>query len=368
MSLADARTSYRPATKAVGTEIFDNGTRGWRDDATADHPQTAGDADGERAASEAGDEQRREHRRERASRHSGHGEQPGHPVGVQSGGLELDVHANRPTEHGAAVDARGSHYRERILDERVGVRPQPVAEQHRRPVGVVAPRRQPRAVGALHVVEPDRHARILPKSTRQEPSPRARYDTGPRFLRRLVTCSTADAAGHGVDSRRQNRSVSEDAGYDVAAVDPSADLAAATERLLALLPSWFGIPEANAEYVDSARRLPGVVARAADGVIGVLLVDRHFPGSAEVHLMAVDPVWHRRGVGTAMLAGVEAALHADGCRFLQVKTLGASRVDAGYANTRAFYLAAGFEPLEETLELWPGNPCLILIKALSAHP
>lgn len=27
-------------------------------------------------------------------------------------------------------------------------------------------------------------------------------------------------------------------------------------------------------------------------------------------------------------------------------------------------LAAGFTPLEELVDLWPGNPCLLLVKAL----
>lgn len=47
---------------------------------------------------------------------------------------------------------------------------------------------------------------------------------------------------------------------------------------------------------------------------------------------------------------------------LQVKTLGARHPDEGYARTRAFYRAVGFLPLEETDDLWPGNPCLIMVK------
>jgi ribosomal protein S18 acetylase RimI-like enzyme len=58
--------------------------------------------------------------------------------------------------------------------------------------------------------------------------------------------------------------------------------------------------------------------------VGVLLARRHFPGAAEIHLMAVDPGWHRRGIGRALVAALEADLIAD---------------------------------------LWPGNPCLIMIKA-----
>jgi hypothetical protein len=60
-------------------------------------------------------------------------------------------------------------------------------------------------------------------------------------------------------------------------------------------------------------------------------------------------------------------LIADGCAFLQVKTLGPSNGDAGYALTRQFYLAMGFAPVEELTALWgPESPCLIMIKALSA--
>ncbi|MGZ0151614.1 hypothetical protein ACXJJ3_31475 [Kribbella sp. WER1] len=54
-------------------------------------------------------------------------------------------------------------------------------------------------------------------------------------------------------------------------------LATITESLLAQLPTWFGIPEANAEYVRAAHTLPGVVAYAGDEPVGLLLHKRHFP-------------------------------------------------------------------------------------------
>lgn len=152
--------------------------------------------------------------------------------------------------------------------------------------------------------------------------------------------------------------------YEIVEVAPSCELAETTALLLKLLPPWFGIPEANAEYVDSATRLPGLVARSGAEAIGVLLSRRHFPGSTEIHLMAVDPTWHRRGVGKAMVEALQAQLMVEGCKLLEVKTLGASRPDVGYAATRAFYLSCGFEPLEELHDLWPGNPCLIMVKPL----
>ena len=136
-------------------------------------------------------------------------------------------------------------------------------------------------------------------------------------------------------------------------------------RLLATVPEWFGQPEANAEYVEAARTKETWTVRDSDRrVVGVTLVDRHFPHVAEVHLTVVDRVKHGSGVGTAMLGAIEADAVARGVRLLQVKTLGASHPDASYARTRHFYERWGFLPLEET-DLWgEGTPCLIMVKSL----
>ncbi len=150
----------------------------------------------------------------------------------------------------------------------------------------------------------------------------------------------------------------------------------AVDRLLRSLPGWFGIEASNAAYVESARELPTYLARPASAAgnpaglaalpAGVLLARRHFAQSAEIHLLAVDPRLHRRGVGRALVAALESDLTADGCQLLQVKTLGPSHPDSGYALTRRFYSSMGFLPLEETTDLWgPENPCLIMAKSLS---
>jgi ribosomal protein S18 acetylase RimI-like enzyme len=105
------------------------------------------------------------------------------------------------------------------------------------------------------------------------------------------------------------------------------------ERLLRALPQWFGIEASNAAYVEAARRLPACLAWPATaptgtdgdaGAAGVLLLERHFPGAAEVHLLAVDPAYHRQGAGRALLAAAQASLVSNGVEFLQVKTLGPS--------------------------------------------
>jgi GNAT superfamily N-acetyltransferase len=143
---------------------------------------------------------------------------------------------------------------------------------------------------------------------------------------------------------------------------------ALVDSLLRSLPAWFGIEESIQEYVEAAHRLPTLVARTQAGVpVGVLLYERHFPETAEIHLMAVDPKLHRTGVGRALVQRVEQAVVADSARLLSVKTLGPSRADPNYDRTRLFYTACGFVPVEEFLDLWPGNPCLLMIKCLDGH-
>ncbi|WP_109473115.1 GNAT family N-acetyltransferase [Ornithinimicrobium cavernae] len=140
----------------------------------------------------------------------------------------------------------------------------------------------------------------------------------------------------------------------------------ATRRILGALPSWFGIPAANAHYVRAAAEKDSYLAQVDGTTVGVALVDRHFPESAEIHLIAVSPGQHGTGVGSALVRAIEADLVADGARLLQVKTVGASHEDEGYAATRAFYVARGFLPLEEARGVdWDG-PTLTMVKPLSA--
>ena len=80
----------------------------------------------------------------------------------------------------------------------------------------------------------------------------------------------------------------------------------------------------------------------------------------------MDRAFHRQGAGRALVSAVEADLRADGAELLEVKTLGPSRPDPGYDRTRQFYAAMGFRPLEEIGGLWPGNPCLVMVKVITA--
>ena len=72
--------------------------------------------------------------------------------------------------------------------------------------------------------------------------------------------------------------------------DPSAVAA-----LLASVPEWFGIPEANVSYVADAATMPSYLAVDGDDVVGAALVAEHFPESRELHLLVVRRDRHREG-------------------------------------------------------------------------
>ncbi len=146
---------------------------------------------------------------------------------------------------------------------------------------------------------------------------------------------------------------------------PDSQVPDAARRLLASVPEWFGLPEANVDYIEAACTKETWTVRDNGGtVIGLTLVDRHFPHVAELHLMVVDRDHHGHGVGTAMVRAIEHDARERGVQLLEVKTLGGSHPDPGYARTRHFYERAGFLPLEET-NLWgQANPCLFMVKPL----
>ena len=63
----------------------------------------------------------------------------------------------------------------------------------------------------------------------------------------------------------------------------------------------------------------------------------------------------------------EAEATSSGVPLAQVKTLGPSHPDEGYAWTRRFYESLGYLHLEELHDLWPGNPALVMVKPLAAR-
>ena len=146
----------------------------------------------------------------------------------------------------------------------------------------------------------------------------------------------------------------------VVEVELPAERSRLCEQVLRDLPDWFGIEEATDAYISDVAALP-TFAIGDDALLSLRL---HTPRAAEVFVMGVRRATHGQGLGTTLLHAAEAYLSARNVEYLQVKTLGPSHPDEGYARTRAFYEARGFVPLEELHGLWEGNPCLLLVKRL----
>lgn len=134
--------------------------------------------------------------------------------------------------------------------------------------------------------------------------------------------------------------------------------------MLRSVPDWFGIETSTRMYIEKAGRLPTYVARCSGEPAGFVTLARPAPKAADVFCMAVHKQFHGRGIGTALMRHVENALRREGVEYLQVKTMGPSKLSRAYALTLRFYEKAGFVALEELHGLWPGIPCLILVKKL----
>jgi ribosomal protein S18 acetylase RimI-like enzyme len=114
------------------------------------------------------------------------------------------------------------------------------------------------------------------------------------------------------------------------------------EELTAGLGQWFGRPESNRHYAQRAEALEGWVARRGGRDLGLLLVKRHAPTSAEIYWLGVDPDHHRGGIGRALVERVEGKLREHGVKHLFVMTLHPDDPYEPYQRTRRFYESMGF--------------------------
>lgn len=148
-------------------------------------------------------------------------------------------------------------------------------------------------------------------------------------------------------------------------VGPELQRAAECEAILRTLPRWFGIEQALAMYVADSAKLPTFALEDAGRLVGFLTLREHFATAWEVHCMAIAADSRNAGLGSRLLAHCEDWLRRRGVEFLQVKTVAATSPSKAYAETRKFYEARGFTPLEIFPELWdPWNPALQCIKRL----
>ncbi|MEQ9813165.1 MAG: GNAT family N-acetyltransferase [Azospirillaceae bacterium] len=74
------------------------------------------------------------------------------------------------------------------------------------------------------------------------------------------------------------------------------------------------------------------------GFVGVRLLVEDRMG--EVHIIAVDPAWQRRGIGRRLMSFAEAHCRAHGMAMVMVETVG----DSGHQPARRAYESFGYVP------------------------
>jgi ribosomal protein S18 acetylase RimI-like enzyme len=143
----------------------------------------------------------------------------------------------------------------------------------------------------------------------------------------------------------------------------------ACDAIILSLPYHFGNAGGRAECARAVREDSGLVAERSGQIVGFLVCARRYERSAEITWLAVDNAARGNGVGTALVERLEEQLRAEGRTLLLVMTLSDSADESGvtdsYVQTRAFYRKLGFEFACEFLDLWPGNPALLLVKSLA---
>ncbi len=147
--------------------------------------------------------------------------------------------------------------------------------------------------------------------------------------------------------------------------EPRTGVSNLCEPILRALPRWFSVEAAIQEYVEGINTLPTFLAMRHGEVVGFLTIKQNSASTAEIFLMAVRPELHHQGIGKVLVEYAEAFAVTKGGEYLQVKTVGPSRPNEAYEDTRRFLSAVGFRPLEEFETLWGEcNPCLIMVKAV----
>ena len=138
--------------------------------------------------------------------------------------------------------------------------------------------------------------------------------------------------------------------------------------ILRRLPQWFGIEESILEYEQNLHALDGYVAETESSIVGFVGLKRYGEFSIEIDVIGVEPDLRRSGIGRKLLEHVEKHATTTWTKLLHMKTLAPSDPDENYTETRAFWEANGYIPMDAH-ELWgKENPCQVMVKPVRDRP
>jgi len=132
------------------------------------------------------------------------------------------------------------------------------------------------------------------------------------------------------------------------------------------LPLWFGKPESTEEYCIGVKYKTFFAAKEDDKFSGFISLRDHNEYTSEIYVVGVLNSYRNKGIGTLLLKSAVERLLDNDRLFLTVKTLADTHESIEYNETREFYLAKGFVPLEVFPDLWgAADPCLFMVKNLN---
>ena len=134
--------------------------------------------------------------------------------------------------------------------------------------------------------------------------------------------------------------------------------------ILRELPKWFGIEQSILAYGTDLETLDGYVAVLKGELVGFVGLKRYGAYSIEINVIGVRPTSRGKGIGTTLLKQVEVKARTQEIKLLHVKTLAPSDPDPNYVETRAFWEAKGYIPMDSHLLWGPENPCQVMVKPL----
>ena len=121
------------------------------------------------------------------------------------------------------------------------------------------------------------------------------------------------------------------------------------------LPAWFN-EDGILQIREQVPHQSGAVAEIDGAVVGFVTWAVDDACAGEIAWIGVEPGYHRRGIGRALLAAAEDQLGRAGVVDVFVVTLGESVDYEPYERTRRFYRSAGFIDAERVFTGNPGMP------------
>lgn len=115
--------------------------------------------------------------------------------------------------------------------------------------------------------------------------------------------------------------------------------------IVAKLPGYFDLPEANEYYAEGVKTRTNIAAKLDGQYVGFVSIEFPYSTNASIFWMAILPEYHNQGIGKQLIESACNLAITKGSNTITVDTLSPKNADENYLKTYNFYLKNGFLPL-----------------------